>query len=64
MPKLLKTTIIKALIFTVLIAIWNVYNDKSIQSSVIQAIGAGLLYGVFIYFIDKWRMSKMNKTDN
>ena len=61
MPKLLKTTIIKALIFTVLIAIWNVYNEKSIQSSVIQAIGAGLLYGIFIYFIDKWRMERMNK---
>jgi len=60
MNRHLKTVILKALAFTLLIGLWNYwmsnnYDDfhASIRTILFQALGGGVLFGLFSYFFDK-----------
>lgn len=60
MSKHLKTTILKALGFMIVIGFMfyilsnnNDVFEKDLKTIIIQSVGGGILYGIIIYFFDR-----------
>lgn len=60
MSKHLKTTILKALGFMIVIGFMfyilsnnNDVFDKDLKTIIMQSVGGGILYGIIIYFFEK-----------
>lgn len=60
MNRHLKTVILKALAFTLLMGLWNYwmsnnYDDfhASIRTIIFQAMGGGVLFGIFSYYFNR-----------